>query len=237
MKIKLLKKNLFILIASTLLWTPNATAIDDAFKAGKDASLQESEELKKTEEAMDKRIKELNEKLQRFAVLKNIPVKYTPERTVFSKDEKDGAYIELQSYSFIPLAFNYGRPVGSRYKVMRLYYSGDTLSKIETEVVEQNFHEKTRYYSKVIDPNPLDETSADFEISSSFNDGEPYSVVLEKIENTKTNPLRLKFKRDFYIPHLTYFEKMYRFTEEFQKRYGTNNDVMVIDTLRRSLQY
>ncbi|MCB1201143.1 MAG: hypothetical protein KDK41_10890 [Leptospiraceae bacterium] len=220
-----------------LVFVNSNYAIDDAFKAGKDTSLQESEELKKTEEAMDAKIKEINEKLQRFSILKNIPVKYTPERTTFAKDEKDGTYIELQSYSFIPLAFNYGKPVGSRHKTMRLYYSGDTLSKVESEIVEENFHEQTKYVSKVVDPNPLDATSIDIEISMSFNNGEPYKVVLEKMENTRTNPLRLNFKRDVYIPHITYFEKMFRFTEEFQKRYGTNNDIVAIETLKRSLQY
>ncbi len=243
--------------------------IDDSLKAGKDQELQKAKELENTEKALDQQIKELNVMLQRYNILKNVPVKYTPANTVFSKGDD---YIELDSYNFIPMSFNYGYQVGTRLKKMRLYFSGESLTKVVSLVYEHNFKEHTKYISEVTDPSPVDDNTNDITICTAFNSpsgneqrasdnnkdnksGEgvqqdwmiggctslnkkfTYNVTLERMENTITNPLRINFKRDFYVPHLKYFEKLYRFTEEFQKRYGTNNDVVTIETLKKSLQY
>ncbi|MCS6985289.1 MAG: hypothetical protein NZM25_09235 [Leptospiraceae bacterium] len=243
-------------------------SIEDAFKAGKDLELQKAKELEATDKELDRQIKDLNVLLERYHVLKNIPVRYSPANTVFTKGED---YIELDSYNFIPMSFNNGTAVGTRLKKMRLYFSGQKLVKVVSLVYEENFYEKTKYISEVTDPSPTDDNTNDIAICTAFNSpsgseiraegsktdktgGEQqqdwmvggcttlnkkysYNVILEKMENTISNPLRINFKRDFYVPHLKYFEKMYRFTEEFQKRYGTNNDVVTIETLKRSLQY
>lgn len=251
-----------------ILFMGSLFAIDDALKAGKDQELQKAQELEATEKDLDKQIKELNIMLQRYHVLKNVPVRYSPGNTVFTKGDD---YIELDSYNFIPMGFNNGYPVGTRLKKMRLYFNGDKLVKVISLVYEENFYEKTKYISEVTDPSPTDDNTNDITICTAFNSPSgneiraqenksdksgvavqqdwniggcttlnkkySYNVVLEKMENTITNPLRIKFKRDYYVPHLKYFEKMYRFTEEFQKRYGTNNDVVTIETLKRSLEY
>lgn len=230
-----IKKNFALLIALIAMFaTGSLFAIDDTFKSGKDADSQKAKELEETEKALDEKIKTLGESLQFYSKLDKIEVKYTPGQTNFSKGD---GYIELESYNFIPQSYVYGNPVGTKVKKMRLYYSGETLSKIETEILEQDFYHKTKFYSKIVDPSPMDNNANDMIITTSFNDGKPYEVTVGDMENTLTNPLRINYKRDYYIEHLIYFEKSFRFTWEFQKRYGTSNDVVTIETLKKSLDY
>ncbi len=228
-----MKKTVIAAIAA-MLFAGTAYSIDDSLSKGKNADIQKSEELDKTEKALDERIKKLGEMLQRYDKLQNIDVKYTPGQTIFMKGD---GYIELISYNFIPTSFSYGKPVGTKEKRLRLFFSGETLTKMETEVMEQDFLRHTKFYSKVVDPSPTDAEVNDITITTSFNDAKAYEVTLKNMENTLTNPLRINYKRDYYIDHLTYFEKMYRFTEEFQKRYGTNNDKITIERLKKSLAY
>lgn len=231
-----MKKALFSFIAVLMFISLSGvlSAADEIFRNAKTGDSQKAEELRKTEEDFDKRIQVEGEKLGFYYRLKEIDVKYTPMRTIFRKGDD---YVELQSYTFIPMSFAHGKPVGGRYKNVRLYYNGETLSKIETDVVNENFLRQTKSISKIVDPSPGDANVNDISISTSFNDGKPYTVKLEDIENTITNPLRIEFKREYYLKHLTQFERLFRYTWEYQKRFGTNNDKITIDTLKRSLEY
>ncbi len=228
-----MKKTVIAAIAA-ILFAGTAYSVDESLSKGKNTEIQKSVELDKTEKALDEHIKKLGEMLQRYNKLQNIDVKYTPGQTIFTKGD---GYIELISYNFIPTSFSYGKPVGTKEKRLRLFFSGETLTKMETEVMEQDFLRQTKFYSKVVDPSPTDAEVNDITITTSFNDAKAYEVTLKNMENSLTNPLRINYKREYYIDHLTYFEKMYRFTEEFQKHYGTNNDMITIERLKKSLAY
>jgi len=75
----------------------------------------------------------------------------------------------------------------------------------------------------------------DIKLRYSFNKKSPYNVILANVENTITNALRLKFKRTFYIKHLLCFEGLYRYTEEYQRKYNTNKDLKTIEFLKQNL--
>lgn len=230
---------------AVLALTFSVSAIEESFKAGKDS--QKAAELAETEKRLDEQIRELSERLQRMHTLRDIgpKVKQTPTQTIFSmgKDE-DGEYIELVAYTFNPRSFNYGYPVGTAAKTMRLYFSGKELSKIKTIVDDQNFFEQYKYYTKAVHPAPVKGNPNDIQLETSFNKSTEvaekspdYKVKLADVENDPSNPNRIKFKRDFYIEHLIYFEKLFRFTFEFQKRGASNGDVETINRLKHSLRY
>jgi hypothetical protein len=225
--------------------TVSVAAIEESFKAGKDS--QKAAELAETEKRLDDQIRQLCERLQGMYTLRDIgpKVKQTPTQTIFSmgKDE-DGEYIELVAYTFNPRSYNYGYPVGTAAKTMRLYFTGKDLAKIKTIVDDQNFFEQYKYYTKAVHPNPAKGNPNDIQLATSFNKttelaekSPDYTVKLADVENDPSNPNRIKFKRDFYIEHLIYFEKLFRFTFEFQKRGASNGDVETINRLKNSLRY
>lgn len=225
--------------------TVPVAAIEEAFKAGKDS--QKAADLAETEKRLDDQIRLVSERLQALYTLRDIApkVKLTPTQTIFAtgKDE-DGDYIELQAYTFNPKSYNYGLPVGTAVKTMRLYFSGKDLSRIKTIVDDQNFFEQYKYYTKASHPSPTKGNPNEMQLATSFNKptevaekSPDYKVKLGDVENDPTNPNRIKFKRDFYIEHLIYFEKLFRFTFEFQKRGASNGDVETINRMKNSLRY
>ena len=240
MKLKIWITSLLLLVSFSLF------AIADEFASGKDSEIQKAESLAETDRKMDDKIKDINERLSRFGNLRAIVTKtiqedrpiFTPGQTMVRLSPSDAKepYIELEAYDFIPQGYS-NKAIGQRYKIVRLYFDGDKLSKIESIVTEQNFREDSKYMSRVVDPTPLTEGTKDIEITHQFNREKTYDVTLEKMENTLSNPLKVKFKREFYIPHLTYFEKLFRYTEEYQKRFGSANDKVTVETLKRSLEY
>ena len=242
----MLKKiNIALATLALVAITTSASAIEEAFKAGKDS--QKATDLAETEKRLDDQIRQVSERLQAMYTLRDIgpKVKQSPTQTIFSmgKDE-DGEYIELVAYTFNPQSYNYGRPVGTAAKTMRLYFAGKDLSKIKTIVDDQNFHEQYKYYTKALHPGPVKGNPNDIQLATSFNKttevaekSPDYQVKLADIENDPTNPNRIKFKRDFYIENLIYFEKLFRFTFEFQKRGASNGDVETIQRLKHSLRY
>lgn len=234
-----------LLVTAAVAMTASLGAIEESFKAGKDN--QKAAELAETEKKLDDQIRQICERLQVMYTLRDIgpKVKLSPTQTIFSmgKDE-DGEYIELVAYTFNPQSYNYGRPVGTAAKTMRLYFSGKELSKIKTIVDDQNFYEQYKYYTKALHPGPVKGNPNDIQLATSFNKttdvaekSPDYQVKLADVENDPTNPNRIKFKRDFYIENLIYFEKLFRFTFEFQKRGASNGDVETINRLKHSLRY
>lgn len=231
--------------ATAITATLSLGAIEEAFKAGKDS--QKATDLAETEKRLDDQIRQVSERLAALYTLRDIApkVKLTPTQTIFAngKDE-DGEYIELVAYTFNPQSYNYGKPVGTAAKTMRLYYNGKDLSRIKTIVDDQNFYEQYKYYTKASHPNPTKGNPNDMQLATSFNKptelaekNPDYKVKLGDVENDPTNPNRIKFKRDFYIEHLIYFEKLFRFTFEFQKRGASNGDVETINRMKNSLRY
>ncbi|MBN8220889.1 MAG: hypothetical protein J0L53_08180 [Spirochaetes bacterium] len=239
------KINKTLLAATVITATVSLGAIEEAFKAGKDS--QKAADLAETEKRLDDQIRQVSERLAALYTLRDIApkVKLTPTQTIFAtgKDE-DGDYIELVAYTFNPQSYNYGKPVGTAAKTMRLYYNGKDLSRIKTIVDDQNFFEQYKYYTKASHPNPTKGNPNEMQLATSFNKptelaekNPDYKVKLGDVENDPTNPNRIKFKRDFYIEHLIYFEKLFRFTFEFQKRGASNGDVETINRMKNSLRY
>jgi hypothetical protein len=234
-----------IILAMVFMAGASLGAIEEAFKAGKDS--QKATELQETEKKLDDQIREISVKLEAMHTLRDIgpKVKLSPTQTIFtmSKDE-DGEYIELTAYTFNPQSYNYGRPVGTAAKSMRLYFNGKSLARIKTIIDDQNFYEGYKYYTKSSHPTPASGNPNDLQLSTSFNKSTEvaektpdYQVKLADVENDPTNPNRIKFKRDFYIENLIYFEKLFRFTFEFQKRGASNDDVTTINRMKSSLRY
>lgn len=230
---------------------------------------QKAEEIQKTEKYLDGRIKEINDLLKYYIKLKDANVKLSPGKTVYTDSKKtekykDESFIELESYSFIPASYVSNKSVGTSSKALRLYYSGENLSKVETTIIEDNFNTKLTTISVIVDPSPATEDSSDIVVRSltlrnntpsiekmdeylkklrdtskkpEFKLGDFYEGKMSEIQNTISNPLRVRFKRTFYVKNLRYFEKMYRFTEDYYRRYGKDSDAATIETLKKSLKY
>ena len=203
-------------------------------KAGSKNEL--SEDIKKNEKAFDLKILDMNRKLARYLPLMDVKIKFTPERTEFTKNREQN-YIQMESYSFIPKSKLITGYVGLRYRSLRLYFSGGQLSRIESKMFERNFDASSKLEITVVDPSPNTEETGDITINRNFNDAEIKKIALANMENTTRRPLRRNFKRDYYQKNLFYFEGLYKIVDEWQNRIGGSSDKALTDDLTNSLDY
>lgn len=204
---------------------------------------QLSEELDKREQKLQEQVLELNKRFGQYAVLKDWDLRYSPVQTRLTKTDE---YVELESYAFIPRYFGSPVLVGKKKRVVRLYFSGDSVSKVESILEELNFETHVRSYTEVVDPSPDSADTADITVAhvemEDFATTEPlenkkaYKTTLGKMNNTVSQPLRIEFLRDFYVQQLTTFETLYAGTKALQERFGSNNDIAVIKSLKRAMK-
>jgi len=204
------------------------------FSQDDNPDLQKSEELQNVEKILDTKLAELNKQLASYAVLKDKKITMSPNQTIVKNTNE---YIEMKSYDFIASEHASNEIIGSMEKSIKLYFNGTTLSKVESEVIEENYPNKTRTITNVVDPTPSTDDNADIIIKSAVNSKEPYEVTLGSMENTLTNPTRIKFKREFYWNHLMNFERMFRYTNKYYTLYGTSTDYQTVEALKKSLSY
>ena len=217
------------------IWTVSS-GLSARYQKKVDSKYELSEDIKKNEKAFDLKILEMNRKLARYQLLMDVDVKFTPERTEFSQNREQN-YVQLESYSFIPRSTLVTDYVGLRYRTLRLYFSGNQLSRIESKMFERNFDTSSKLEITVVDPSPNTEETGDIMITRNFNDGDIKKINLSAIENINRRPLRRNFKRDYYRKNLFYFEGLYKIVEEWQSRIGGNSDKIIVDDLTNSLDY
>lgn len=247
----MMKNIKYLLVTGILLaMTGSAYSVSDILKEGKNEELQKAKELELSEKTLDEQILEINTLLSRYYKLIDIDITHTPMKTTFRKcrngvsspkkgDEncQNEDYIELEVYNFIPESYSSNRTIGYKSKMVRLYFKDKTLVKVMSRVIEENFKMKVRYDSIVVDNTPTTDDTSDIKIQTRFNTDDPYQTLLGNMENTLSSPTRINFKRDFYVKHLTYFERMFRYVEEYAKRYGSNKDLVTVERLKRALEY
>ncbi|MDH5717472.1 MAG: hypothetical protein OEZ22_07510 [Spirochaetia bacterium] len=197
-----------------------------------ESNSQKSIELDETEENLDEKILEMNKSLGNYHKLQDVPINYTPAQTKFNKG-KD--YIEIESYSFNGKSYNKNNIVGMTTKKMKLFFNGNTLTKVETSVMQEDYEKRTKTENTIIDVTPLTKDLSDVVITNTVNSGNPYNLIVKDMENTVSNPMRIEFKRNFYLKNLMYFEKLFRYTESFQVQKDKNNDEKIIKELTDSI--
>ena len=235
-----MKTNKLFSLSITLLFfilNMNVVAQENLLKKEVDPS-QVSESLKNTEKQLDERILEVNKSLSRysrFLKTKGI-IKYSPQNTVVTVNTEKN-YVQIESYSFIQESKVSTELVGLKNKTMRLFFSGDNLVKIETEIFEDNNSTNTKKQILITDVSPTSVDTTDIELSSSTNNLKAYTTTFGDIQNTNSRPVRIQYKREYYTDNLVYFEKLFRFTEEFQQVGATNIERENLAILKQSLKY
>lgn len=167
-------------------------------------------------------------------------------------------FVHEQSGVFSP------RATGAKYKFMELFYKGQAsndpdprseppreLEKIITRIYKNDFSMEEKVISEVIDRAPNGQPQHNENVEIFFQEGglPPFGTpetpaskgvgkyLLSSVENTRTNHIRNDFKRDFYIKHLDYFDRL--FTKLFDYNDGLGNEKYEdnVETLQNSLDY
>jgi len=227
------KMNTWMAVAIGLLITVSLYTQDQQ-DGQNQTETQKAQELEAFEKNLDEKIAELNSRLANYSILSDQEITHTPVQTTFTKGD---GYIQLESYDFIPESYGSAVIVGGKRKTVQLYFSGSSLTKIVSIIVDENFATRETITSTVTDPSPSSVENNDIEIKNIQKDGKTYISTLGDVQNTISNPDRIKFKKEFYIKHLEYFDRSFEYTKKYLSLYGTNTDKKTSETLKNSLKY
>ena len=178
----------------------------DSENQGKKYSLA-SKELEEDGKMLDKQVVDLSQKIQevisKYELLSIKDIRLVPFRMTYTLGDN---YIKMEKHNFDRDELNPGRVRALQRRSMIIYTNGNTINKIESIILEKNYYEDTSNEVRIVDNSPTAEGTADILFTHIMNgtkivDGKK----LGEIKNNTAFPVRNDLKRDFYIPHLTYF--------------------------------
>ncbi|MDA3900520.1 MAG: hypothetical protein PF637_08375 [Spirochaetes bacterium] len=200
--IKIASTALLSMVVSLLVFVSVVNA--QAEKADDEAA--KGENIKKDSAALDKEIAAFSQKMadviKKYELAKAESVQLLPFRMEYDQGE---GFIYLQRHSLIK-SERYGDIIGIKTKSMKIFTGGDTISKIESVIVERNFTRNNHEKITIIDPSPATEGTDDVIFTHVVNGEEIVKdKKLSEINNSAAFPVANNIKREFYVPHLTYF--------------------------------
>lgn len=173
---------------------------------------------------MDKLIadwsKRIGEVIKKYELTKipNEDIRVLPYQTDY---EQGDGYIQIEKHFFIKdpakrrSQFAYKDITGITLKRMRVYTSGDSVSKIVTNVVEKYFSDRPQNEVIIEDPSPTSEDTDDILITHIYKG----KTIIEKkkmgdIRNDMDATMRNDIKSDFLVPNLNLCYKSLMFIAE-----------------------
>ncbi|MEM7183507.1 MAG: hypothetical protein AAF518_21545 [Spirochaetota bacterium] len=151
--------------------------------------------------------------------------------------------------------------VGARHKYIVLFFEGApseedpkkaqpmAIKKIVSKIYVDNFKQDDIKISEVVDNEPADAKHSKITIFYQHDGLPPGSSKqnpsdrgiglynLTDVENTKTNPIRNTFKKNFYIKHLDFFDKLFTYIYDSNERNGNERYRESNKVLKNSLKY
>lgn len=181
------------------------------------------------------------------------------------QESKDNTCIHLEVFDFV--GSDDGRSyknLGAKSKKMELFFEGANnadpdprkeaprnLSKVRTYVYQNNFVIEDKIISVIADTAPNvapahnDKIELFYQHDGFPNWGAPETpsekgvgkYILSNVENTKTNPIRNRFKKAFYFKNLDYFDKLFTKVFDYNDRDSNKHYKKNVEALKNSLKY
>jgi len=203
-----------------------------------------SERVENQGKSFDKQIVELYNKIDNIIKVNGLIekglVKTLPYQTEYDlgPDRKKPQYIEIKKHFYIkdgPFSSYY---VGLREKTLRIYISGNKITKFESIIYSKNYKNLEEEKVVVVDPTPLSAGTDDITFSHRYNYEDIFKdKKLSEIRNTVDNPLRNNIKKDFLIPNLNGLHTSLVFIVESRKKDFKDSDEDMSQFLKNSTDF
>ena len=214
---------------------------DTKRKGSKLANQTKAESRKLNEEGrkLDQQLLDINRKIQeiikKYKLLSTKGIRVLPYRITYRLG-KD--YIEIETYKFNRDILVDNRIIGIQTKRIRMYISGKTVSKMVSEISEKNYDLETTVVVQIIDPSPT--TLGTNDIKFDFISGKLKFIENKKLGDIRNNiefPVRNSIKKDFLIPHFTFFyNTIQNIADAYYKKFK-DVDKEMTNFLLKSLEY
>jgi hypothetical protein len=198
----------------------------------------QTENLQRDSERLDKDVADFSTKIEAVVVKYELSsaegIQVLPYRMDYSRTDE---YIEMTRHTFIRRD-NTGEVIGLKTKSIKVYMNGETISKIESEITERNYAKSTDERVIIVDPSPKTEDTTDITFTQVLNnqtlvDGKK----LGDVKNTTAFPVANVIKRDFYVPHLSFFYYAFQTIGETYQKSSKDTDEVLTEFLKDSVDY
>ena len=197
-----------------------------------------SERLDQQGKELDAQISSLNTKLagiiKKYDLLKTTGVRILPYQMTYVIGQN---FIEMEKHTFIKDDI-YARDItGIQVKKTKIYTDGQSISQIESQIYDQDYYSGMMNIVKIVDPSPMSEGTDDIVFTYILRG----KIVLDnkklgEIKNTTVSPIRNDLKREFLIPHLSYFEDSLLYIAEAYYKGLKDAESGMSDFLKKSLK-
>ncbi|MCP5499689.1 MAG: hypothetical protein H7A25_07295 [Leptospiraceae bacterium] len=178
-----------------------------------------------------------------------------------NQEDKSNNCVVLEYFDFVDVEF--GPAKGIRSKAISIFYDGSaggddpkaeqprTVTKIKSKIKVDNFEKLDKKLVEIVDNAPVSGPNHDDQITVFLqnDDNPPHGTVetpqnkglgqykVSSIENSQTSPTRNKFKRDAYLKHLRYFERLFSKIYFYNEQYGNDSAKKHGNFMKTSLSY
>ena len=186
---------------------------------------------------LDGIIKDINGKIQ-AVIQKNKMMEVKDIKVIpYQTDYLLGSdYIQIERHMF--MRDENDKIIGEKRKTVKFFVSGGSLSKIESTIYERDYSSSNETIVEITDASPMSDTKDSIQIKQTVNKKVVIAgKALSEIKNTTAFPVRNDFKRDFYVPHISYFYNLILGIAETYSKSSKDSDATVTEFLRKSTRY
>jgi hypothetical protein len=197
-----------------------------------------SEALDNEGKKLDQQIVNLYKKIQevvvRYKLATNKDVRVLPYQVNYRLGDN---YIEIERHVFERNEL-LNKIIHLRRKTLRLYVSGQSISKAESIIFEKDYESDITNQVSIMDPSPVAEGTDDIVFTHSVNNKDlTGGKKLIEIRNTTAFPVRNDIKRNFLVPHLGYFYNVLLSIGETYAKSIKDTDSALSEFLKKSTDY
>ncbi len=172
------------------------------------------------------------------------------QTTIKYADNGKGNYLEVSRHKFIRNPLNLHKTIGIKNKTFRLYYTGETINKIELEIFERYYEDNSAIRVNISEPSPGDEQTGDITFTHTLLvnytiENAKYrrdvklldNKKLAEILNTTAFPIRNSIKRDVLIPNLVFVNNVLLDIAETHNKGKKDAETLMLEFLKKSVDY
>lgn len=206
-------------------------------KAGAPSRLS-SEKLDVEGKALDEQIADLNKKIEgvvsKYKLMNTKDIRILPFQITYTLGD---GFIEMERHSFEKNEL-IDKIVKLKKKSIKIYTTGSGVTKIESRIFERDYNSNITTEVSIIDSSPMSAGTDDIIFTHAVNgkrllDGKR----MGEIKNTTAFPVRNDIKREFLVPHLSYFYNVILNIAETYAKSVKDSDSMMAEFLRSSTVY
>lgn len=234
-----MKRNLFIfgiLLTIVAIWSYPQAQTQTGKKDDSSTSLN-SEKLTEDGKSLDGDIIDYVQKTSKIIQSNDLMnakgIRVLPYQVSYSLGND---YIIIEKHGYLYTVD--GQVCGVKKKRVKVYYSGSSISKIESEIYESNFKEEQIIKVNILDPSPSTEGTDDIVFTHIVN-GKAYidNKKLGDIKNTTAFPIRNDMKRSFMIPMYAFMSDTLLDIAETYSKGIKDSDSQMMEFLKKSTKY